>query len=403
MVGSWPQMFKDTCTNGTCTALRHAWRRDDNSGTTDTFVALLGLPKPTERTFCNGFETEDLDPVRTPCDANEDVCAPIPYANRNTNPNGNAPITTTVDGERVGQVATPPSVRGGDLGLVQAITLPTDSQSQFSDQPCTFGKFAMAAMLPAGALEAQRCPDGLARLGNRCKAPFRGTEPPSSSWGGGLFGCIATINTLPSPRAWTNMDGRAYNLIPRDPKSGMPLLTGTHIGDPRWAGGGVYRIHQIHKMANAAVTATTCTKNNAADQIGCLIGADPCSIGFSGQELLAQPTVKGLKLRTPAFTAPQQEVGASIGDTAALVKLLDTCPSVGTRYALARRLYINSSKGLGNVDNGDPSRGTGLLDELKFLQCVSNRSNGILDNAIMANRFITMPVSFAQYPTQTCQ
>ena len=58
MVSSWPAMFKDTCTNGNCTALRHAWRRDDASGTTDTFVTLLGLPKVNTRTFCNGFETE---------------------------------------------------------------------------------------------------------------------------------------------------------------------------------------------------------------------------------------------------------------------------------------------------------------------------------------------------------
>ena len=172
-----------------------------------------------------------------------------------------------MNGVRVGQVATGPSVRGGDLGLVVAITLPTDTTKQYGAAACTFGKFAYAAMPPAGALEAQRCPDGLARIGNRCKAPYTGTQPPPV----GKFNCIAATTTVPSPRTWTNMDGRAYNLIPRDPDTGAPQLTGTGVGDPRWAGGGVYRIHQTHKMGNASASATTCTKSDATDQIGCSI------------------------------------------------------------------------------------------------------------------------------------
>ena len=67
LVGSWGNMFQGGCTNSKCpTGLKHAFRRDDASGTTDTFLTLLGLPKATTRSFCNGFEVEDLDPIRTP-------------------------------------------------------------------------------------------------------------------------------------------------------------------------------------------------------------------------------------------------------------------------------------------------------------------------------------------------
>jgi hypothetical protein len=169
--------------------------------------------------------------------------------------------------------------------------------------------------------------------------------------------------------------------------------------DPRWGGGGVYRIHQAKKMANAAATATICTKTDATDQIGCLVGADPCSVGYAGQEALAQPATKGLKLRSPA-SSPSSEVGTSLGDTADIVKLLNTCPTLGTRYALSRKLYINSSKGLANVD--DTTTAGGVKDEKKFLSCLSNRSNGIIDAAMTASKFIPIPASFTAYPSRTC-
>lgn len=394
LIAQWPRMFKDTCTNGTCGPLRHAWRRDDVSGTTDTFLTLLGLPKPPSsptsavRSFCNGLDTEDLDPLRTACDANEDVCASIPYANRNTNPNGSAPAT--------GQSATGPSARGGDLGLVQAITMPTDTAKQFG-AACTFGKFAFAPMPAAGPLEAQRCPDGNGRSAGRCKYPYTGNNPPPV----GSFNCFAAAGTQPSPRVWTNMDGRAYNLIPRDPATGAIIITPSApgIADPRWGGGGVYRIHQAKAMANSPIATgfAGCKKTDATQQIGCLTAADPCTIGYAGLEALEQPSTKSLVLRSPNSAAPV-EVAATEPN---VLKLLDACPSVGTRYPLSRRLWINSSKGLANVVNA-PTPGLNEKNELDFLSCVSDRGNGIIDNAITANKFIKVPASFTTYPTRTC-
>ncbi|MDX2052642.1 MAG: hypothetical protein SFV15_09645, partial [Polyangiaceae bacterium] len=78
---SWAKLFQASCGATPCTELKHIWRRGDLSGTTDTFVSLVGLPNPvrvgpnvTQTPFCGGLDYEDNDPIRIPCDANDDVC-----------------------------------------------------------------------------------------------------------------------------------------------------------------------------------------------------------------------------------------------------------------------------------------------------------------------------------------
>ncbi|NJK89423.1 MAG: hypothetical protein HC923_08450 [Myxococcales bacterium] len=74
LVSTYPNFFEGACTGVGCTRLEHAWRRADLSGTTDTFLELLNLPAITAAPFCNGNESEDLDPVRRACGPNDDVC-----------------------------------------------------------------------------------------------------------------------------------------------------------------------------------------------------------------------------------------------------------------------------------------------------------------------------------------
>ena len=58
-------MFKDGCATGACSGgLRHAYRRDDLSGTTDSFLDLLQLQTISNTPFCNGTERQDSDPIR---------------------------------------------------------------------------------------------------------------------------------------------------------------------------------------------------------------------------------------------------------------------------------------------------------------------------------------------------
>lgn len=91
LVRSWSALFGGECGSGTgthCNHLRHAYRRGDLSGTTDTVLSLLDLPSMNTtntratRPFCNGTDTEDLDPIRVPCEADEYVCALTNHAPR---------------------------------------------------------------------------------------------------------------------------------------------------------------------------------------------------------------------------------------------------------------------------------------------------------------------------------
>ena len=81
LAASYSLLFKGGCTSGACTELRHLFRRGDLSGTTDTFLALIGAPsnvlssgKVTKTAMCNGLENQDIDPIRRPCIDGEQVC-----------------------------------------------------------------------------------------------------------------------------------------------------------------------------------------------------------------------------------------------------------------------------------------------------------------------------------------
>lgn len=83
LVSNYASMFEGGCTSTPCGSIAHAFRRADLSGTTDTFLALIGAPgvsrdavsgRVTFTPFCNGLDTEDKDPIRRSCDQSEQVC-----------------------------------------------------------------------------------------------------------------------------------------------------------------------------------------------------------------------------------------------------------------------------------------------------------------------------------------
>jgi cysteine-rich repeat protein len=379
LVANYTNLFPAGCTNTNCTEVRHVFRRDDLSGTTDTFLTLLGLPQATGRTFCNGLELEDLDPIRRKCDSTEQVCATIPYANRNANANGG---TATV-------AATDPAVSGGDLGLVQAITMPADTTKQYSASACGLGRFGFVPMPTAIAAISQKCPDGNSRSGNLCRAPLTNTSK---------YGCLAVQGTRPANRVFVNMDGRGYNLMARDPDTGGLLSTLAGITDPRWGGGGVYRIHQTVSQAKAPA-GWLCKETDATLQIGCLVIASPCSVSYAGREALfaGLDLVKAFVLRSPSNTADVplldenirrllDPVGASGG---ACVQ--GNGNNFGLRYALSRRLWINTEKGFGLPDFSNISdvvNGTVQTKEKMLAKCMADRT--ITDQAIVENNFTTI-------------
>lgn len=383
LVGAWGNLFEGGCSDPECAELRHAFRRDDASGTTDTFLTLLGLPQATSRTFCNGFETEDLDPIRRPCDANEQVCATVPFANRAANPNGGNPTGSP----------TNPAVSGGDLGVVLTVMMPADTAMQYGDQ-CALGKFAYSPMPFAASTDAQRCPDGNGRVLGKCRWPLTAASQ---------FNCRAVQATRPPIRTLVNMDGRAYNLVPRDPSTGELLLTATGVADPRYGGGGWYRVHQTVAMANGS---GFCDLPDATQQLGCLVTASPCSLAFAGREALFAGPTKAFKLRSPLNEAGFPAQAIALEDIL-IRRLLDppggTCgngtgDNFGYRYPLSRRLWINASRGFGpsgfsnisdTVDSNDADTTPDLNTmERTLLTCMADRE--LTDRAIVDAGFITL-------------
>ena len=389
LVANFGSLFQGGCTDPECAQLRHAFRRDDFSGTTDTFLTLLGLPSATGRTFCNGFEVEDLDPIRRACDPNEQVCATVPYASRNANPHGGNPTGNTTD----------PGSAGGDLGLVLAVSMPADLDKQFSPDACGFGRFALAPMPSAFNATAQRCPDCNGRTLGLCRVPI------TAAASGSKYSCLATKTTVPPLRTCVNMDGRAYNLIARDPDTGALLNTQTGINDPRWGGGAHYRIHQTTAMSNAD-SFLACSEADATQQLGCLVTASPCSIAYAGREALYAGFNKAFMLRSPLSDANHPAQQLPLEDVL-IRRLLDVAGAsnnacgqgpgnnFGYRYPLARRLWINSARGFGLPsfsaisDTVTATNGSALASMEKQLAiCMADRS--LTDQAIVDNGFITI-------------
>ncbi len=392
LVSTWANMFETGCVDGECTALKHAFRRDDISGTTDTFLALLALPGVSSVPFCNGDEFQDEDPIRRACDGNgqstngENVCRRTQRSKEGTNVNPSP--TNSVSGAVT--AANAPTVSGqGDLGLVLPIVTPEILADQFpSTTTCAAngfgGKFKYATM-PASTLPSaqQLCPNGLTRSFSKCLWPVDAASN---------FGCVNPAANRPVGTTGfaSVMDGRVYNMTPRRLDGSIPTTprkSGTSIVNRPFYNVGFYRIHARTMQANAS--GSTCRQPDSTEQIGCLVHASPCSLGFAGLAADAQDPNKPLSLRTPATPAAG---GGPIAPTVGNVRrLIEDCAtgSFATRYPLARKLYFNTLIGFSNVTNTPLIGGTPTnTQERQLLRCFQDRR--FVDRAATASGFIPL-------------
>jgi hypothetical protein len=405
-----------TCTGATtsCTTigdgpaeLRHAFRRDDASGTTDTFLSILGLTKPKSvqdaacvSGFCNGFtgtappedwrtdnvisddqgtanatkagaydwDYQDFDPIRRRCMDKDDVCD-----------------------------------RRGTLGLVLAI-VPTDflTKSQaFSLTADTNGKAipgtsaasmlgtAQASTIPVyhscsgtTSVVDGRCPNGVTQQ-TGCQWPNTGDSNTPAPLGAGFNNYASNYNgkdNTPTEAPVNDVvyagwkvgaaDGRAYNKIARDLGAAPTnlLVDKKIIGtQPRKIVGAFYRLHAASEGLGSAQelpgTGGTplCNERDATSQIACLTANDPCAIGYAGRGTLSNG------FNTAAIRINQQ------APTDDCVQRLLSSPT--TAYPLARRLFLSSIVGFQNLfvagaDGGNTGKGN--VNELALAQCMSN-------------------------------
>jgi hypothetical protein len=362
LVNKWGNLFQNqscadkalgTASSG-CTQLKHAFRRSDSSGTTDVFTVLLSMPSQssTVSPYCSGHDQLDSDPIRRVCAGTgnlgaglgdgEQVCQPrdakalvYPTNNRialkgGTN-NDSTPWNPAVDNT-------------GDLGLVQTVLIPEGAETQAANKtPCKFGTFGLTAMPDSDQLSGVRCPNGTPQVLLKCFFPKDAS---------GNYGCLNSSVNVPQIGELKTIDGRAYNKILRsgnDPDTNIVAdKNGVQVT------GAYYRIHQSTVMPGADTAgAVACNENDSTSQIGCLVQASPCSIGFAGREAANNTTIANNDVRS--LNLPIADATGVAQPTDADVRLLlsGTCTAGGTstfaqRYPLSRRLWLNSVVGFGS-------------------------------------------------------
>ena len=334
LVSSWGNLFEGTCAGESCTTLRHAFRRDDSSGTTDTFKSLVGVSN-----FCNGSSFQDNDPLRTPCQTNQEVCG-----------------------------AT------GNLGVVLPVSLPSLPQGTanadavvWPNTSCAIGNFAYA---PKPVAETT-CPNGLAPVVGQCLTPRRT---------GNSYDCVNLSNTNRPFGTPANIDGRVYNRIVR--RADGTILAGASGAAVRNA---FYRLHSRRVIQAGAETCDgTGTIAGAANSlyldatrtIGCLAAANGCSVGFAGREVDQMSNTSILL------------VGGRAPTDANIRELLKPAPNPAVLYPISRKLYASTIKGFAGVSGAQAS----------LLACFRNPA--VIDPIVAANGFITLGQA---PQTQSCQ
>jgi hypothetical protein len=482
LISNWSNLFQNSCTSTaseSCTgALRHAFRRDDESGTTDVFLTLIavGTPSLANNTspFCNVSRAGD-DVADDP-DATDDATGdtpwggvltvggqtgqfpggwPGPYPTGGTwragwanslnattgvgSATGTAgrayypdfqdndpvrsacagtfdlPPNTTSPAEQVCRAFATELVPGatnsfvGTLGVVLPINPPTNlltDAERYPSTPCTqnvFRPIGQAPVVgapildpdyPAGSIRTNntnaRCPNGDVPIAlsafnpnqAKCFVPVAGTSTTGSPQ------CLNGRDNMPvcadnpaiNPQlgcarvtafglpvtGFRAGDGRVYNLHLRNATGGYQLDSrGREIV------GAYYRIHSTRTLLTppTCVGDTCCQSDSATQQIGCLVQASPCSIGFAGLEA----TDVQLNATGGLQSAISLKVDAKEA-TAACVRNLINPPNAF--YPLSRELFINSLFGFQHAETGTQER--------ELTECFSATAQSSLPGATAA-------------------
>jgi len=317
LVNNWGNIFEGTCTAGGCTQLHHAFRRDDESGTTDTFVSALGLPSinltNNVSPFCNALAADqdnvstqacvkDADCFDFDCNETTGLCR-LPRRPYFTDMQDFDRIrrpcvgTGNLPGPPTGTLGNPPPSepteqvcnRDGTLGLVVPIQPPPvgTSNENYPVKYCRRGVFSLGAastvevLPPPTGTVRDRCPNGDVTFFNGCYIP-EATD--------GDTACVNGRNNLPGFKLdlanAIAVDGRVYNRILRKGGTGpdkgtLPtVVRNTQQVDVVNA---FYRIHTTRSMAAAPSFKNVCRgEADATSQLGCLVVSSQCSLSFAG-------------------------------------------------------------------------------------------------------------------------
>ncbi|HYO94649.1 MAG TPA: hypothetical protein VER33_09045 [Polyangiaceae bacterium] len=320
LLNSWGNLFDGVnCGTNACTQLRQAYRRDDNSGTTQVFLELISVTRPltSARTrlflgpalvaipanyaFCDGGQLEgfspDLtgtggDPIRRPCAPEDDLCR-----------------------------------ADGTAGVVRAIRTPVvapviDNAETFPAVQCTRGRFANVPYLNT-ALPV--CPDGTAPRGGLCKLPFFASGTTRN------FNCLNDLNSRPAT-APAGTDGRSYNFVVRSSAGAVRYVTtaNTQPQVAQWRQN-MATMDTVIPVPGGPLPSIVCNQTDATRLVGCIVANTRCTLGFAGREAAAIDPYDNLN-------EPLRISGLGVSDA-----------DINSGYPLARDLFLNAIGGFENL------------------------------------------------------
>jgi len=318
-----------------------------NGTTVGSYAMVLLPPPPGLLSTPVSTDYRELDVIRRPCasaiTAKEDVCN-----------------------------------RDGNLGLVLPI-VPTDFlgsiAAQYPTTACAATNFSVPGTTVTdpntGFAVKVPCPNGEPQHGgNLCVMPVDAS---------GNTNCLNAAGNIPfafSPAAVNGIlpgsaDGRVYNshLVTG------PAATSTYQVDTfnRSITGAWYRLHSAHTLVAGG---TKCLQSDATLEIGCLVQASPCSLGYAGR------------------TADQWDTGAANAPTTLAYKVNEVLPlsqCVQTfGYSLSRKLYLDTIVGWNALVPNDATFGP---DELALANCEA--SEAFIGPIMTANNFVNFAAGSA--------
>lgn len=342
VVSNWGNLFEGVAcpqSTGCPTGLRQAYRRDDKSGTTGVFLALIGVAAdvnknllsrtafiggvpvkvqdlPANSAFCDGGEVEGLlpshigpataafpsgeplftnaDPIRTNCAAEDDLCGPD------------------------GKLALVRPIRSTDASVPNPY--PTHQCKRLFEY-----KTYLSTALPV-------CPDRTKPSAGRCKFPY------FESAGFKTFNCMNSARQT-NPLAVPGSDGRAYNFLVHQQDGTVEYQDGAAKKMPvvaQWRQNMVKLDNSALANGKAFAAADyVCTESDATRNIGCLTANSKCTLGWAGREAAfnnGQPTVHlaNEPVLLNGFTPSNANIGAEV-------------------YPFARNLFVNATRGFENI------------------------------------------------------
>ena len=184
---------------------------------------------------------------------------------------------------------------------------------------------------------------------------------------------IACSTSGPAPNT---VDVRTYNLYSYvfNPASSVWSVNVDDSFRPV-LGGAFYRIHTSQNMLlpnqpSAMVGTAICNYQDASQQIGCLVQASPCSIGYAGRS--------GLTAAMPKGSTSVNSVAMNILGVPPATQCVQTF-----EYKYSRKLYLDTLLGFGALSSGDP--------QLALAQCEADPTRIV--QAVDFRGFIDLPDS----------